>query len=88
MVSEDWEGHFIGVVQCVLPKLVSNHCPILLDEGDVRRDPEPFRFENMWLKEEGFKDKLQAWWEGLNFNGFASFVLATKLKALKPLLRD
>ena len=25
---------------------------------------------------------------GLNFSGFASFVLASKLKALKPLLRN
>ena len=48
----------------------------------------PFRFENMWLKEEGFKDKLQAWWESLNFNGIASFVLGAKLKALKQLLRE
>ena len=47
-----------------------------------------FRFENMWLKEEGFKEKVQEWWAGLNFSGFASFVLASKLKALKPLLRD
>ncbi|KAJ9682487.1 hypothetical protein PVL29_018413 [Vitis rotundifolia] len=48
----------------------------------------PFRFENMWLKEEGFKDKLQAWWESLNFSGIASFVLGVKLKALNPLLRE
>ncbi|KAJ9691475.1 hypothetical protein PVL29_013604 [Vitis rotundifolia] len=48
----------------------------------------PFRFKNMWLKEEGFKKKVQAWWEGLNFSGFASFVLAAKMKALKSLLRD
>ncbi|KAJ9688711.1 hypothetical protein PVL29_014385 [Vitis rotundifolia] len=48
----------------------------------------PFRFENMWPKEEGFKEKVQVWWIELNFRGFASFVLASKLKALKPLLRD
>ena len=48
----------------------------------------PFRFENMWLKEEGFKDKPQAWWESLNFSGTARFVLVAKLKALKPLLRE
>ena len=88
LVSDEWEGHFIGVVQCVLPKPVSDHFPILLDGGGVRRSPMPFRFENMLLKEEGFKDKVQAWWEGLSFNGFASFVLAAKQKALKSLLRD
>ena len=53
----------------------------------MRRGPTPFRFENMWLKEEGFKDVPRTWWEGLNFFGSASFILAEKLKALKPLLK-
>ena len=50
LVSNEWEGHFTGVVQCVLPKLVLDHFPILLDGGGVRRGPMPFRFENMWLR--------------------------------------
>ncbi|RVW79819.1 hypothetical protein CK203_047621 [Vitis vinifera] len=33
------------------------------DGGRMRRDPIPFRFENMWLKE-GFKDLLKGWWQG------------------------
>ena len=53
----------------------------------MRRGPTPFRFENMWLKEEGFKDVLRTWWEGLNFFGVASFILVEKLKAVKPLLK-
>ena len=44
-------------VQTALPKLVSNHCPILLDEG-LRKGSTPFRFKNMWLKEESFQDIL------------------------------
>ncbi|RVW72725.1 Glycerol-3-phosphate acyltransferase, chloroplastic [Vitis vinifera] len=43
--------------------------PILLDGGGVRRGPSPFRFENMWLKEEGFKELLKGWWQGLNYSG-------------------
>ena len=38
LVLEDWEGRFTRVVQCVLPKPVSNHSPILLDgwrKGEV-----------------------------------------------------
>ncbi|RVW66489.1 hypothetical protein CK203_066071 [Vitis vinifera] len=31
--------------------------------------PLPFRFENMWLKMEGFKDLLKSWWEEDNFSG-------------------
>ena len=39
----------------------------------------------MWLKVEGFKELLKFWWQSLSFNGTFSFVLASKLKALKAL---
>ena len=67
---------------------MSDHFPILLDGGGVRRGPVPFRFENMWLKEEGFKDLLKGWWQGLRFSGSFSFILAEKLKALKVILKS
>ena len=41
----------------------------------------------MWLKEEGFKDLLKRWWQGLRFSGSFSFILAEKLKALKVILK-
>ena len=75
LVSEDWETHFSGVTQCTLPRSMSNHFPILLDGGRVRRGQIPFRFENMWMKEKRFKEMLKAWWQGFNFNGSYSFIL-------------
>ena len=87
LVSEDWEGHFKGVVQCTLPRPASDHFPILLDGEGVSKGPVPFRFENMRLKEEGFKDLLKGWWQSLSFNGSFSFILAEKLKALKAILK-
>ena len=83
LVSEDRECYFSGVVQYLLPKLVSDHCPIMLDGGGLRKDPSPFRFENMWLKDNGFKDLLRTWWLGLYLRGFFSFFLFEKLKAIK-----
>ncbi|RVW45209.1 hypothetical protein CK203_067527 [Vitis vinifera] len=88
LISEDWENHFSGMSQCTLPRPVSDHFPILLDGGGVRRGPIPFRFENMWLKEEGFKELLKGWWQGFNFSGSYRFVLSEKLKALKVKLKN
>ena len=89
LIYEEWEDHFTRVVQTVLARPLSNHFLILLDGGGMRRGPTTFRFENMWLKEKGFKNVLKTWWgRGLNFSGSASFILAEKLKALKPLLRS
>ncbi|RVX09394.1 hypothetical protein CK203_015437 [Vitis vinifera] len=45
------------------------------------------KFENMWLEEEGFKDQMKTWWRSLSFTGTSSFVLDTKLKALKDILK-
>ena len=44
LVSEDWETHFSGVTQCTLPRSMSNHFPILLDGGGVRRGTNSFSF--------------------------------------------
>ena len=54
----------------------------------MRKGPMSFRFENMSLKEEGFKEMLRKWWKGIWVNGSANFILAEKLKTLKPILRS
>ena len=56
LVSDDWESQFGNAIQRILPRPVSNHSPILLDNKGVRSGPSPFCFELMWLKFEGFKD--------------------------------
>ena len=85
LIYEDWEAHFQGAIQVVLVKPVSDYSPILLDGGGIRRGPTPFRFENIWLKEEGFKEVLRKWWEGIQVSWSAIFILTEKLKALKPI---
>ena len=51
--------------------------PFYLIWGGGLRGPSPFRFEKMWLEEEGFI-----------FNDSRSFVLDAKLRFLKEVLKS
>ena len=46
-----------------------------------------FRLENMWIKEEGFKELIREWWQSLSFNGSKSSILMEKIKALKSKIK-
>jgi SMC interacting uncharacterized protein involved in chromosome segregation len=59
----------------------------MLECGDSRGGKKYFKFENMWLKYEGFVDKVKSWWDSYSFEGLPSYVLANKLKTLKTDLK-
>ena len=67
---------------------MSDHFPVLLDCGQILGGKRLFRFENMWLKAEGFVDLVRGWWESNAFTGSSSFIMANKLKALKADLKQ
>ena len=56
---DDWENQFSGLFQSTLPNPALDHAPILLDGRGIRKGKTPFKFENMWLKVEGFKDLIR-----------------------------
>ena len=64
---------------------MSDYFPVLLEGGGLKGGSSLFKFENMWLEEDGFKDKMKTWWESLNFIGTPSFILDAKLRALKDI---
>ena len=53
----------------------------------ISKGQSAFKFENMWLKDEGFVERVRQWWNGCCFLGSPSFILAWKLKALKDDLK-
>ena len=48
--------------------------------GGMARGKSPFRFENMWLKMDGFVDRVDSGWNRHSFSGTPSFLFAKKLK--------
>ncbi|KAG6663959.1 hypothetical protein CIPAW_02G057800 [Carya illinoinensis] len=58
LISPEWEIHFPEVWQKRLPRLCLDHWPIMLDCGGIQRRRQHFKFENMWLKSEGFVDRV------------------------------
>ena len=62
-VSTDWEQHFPLVSVQALPRLVSDHTPLIIDTGNCAIiPPKLFRFEKWWLDQPGFHDLVQAVW--------------------------
>ena len=53
----------------------------------MSKRPAPFKFENMLIKEEGFKDLIKVWWQSFEFRGTSNYVPMEKLKAIKNLLK-
>jgi hypothetical protein len=87
LVSFDWEDFYLDVCQKLMPRPLSDHYPILLEVGSMLRGKIPFRFENIWLKTEGFVDRVQCWWSSYSFSSSPSLFLVCKLKALKEDLK-
>jgi len=61
LVSLDWEEQFLDSVQSRLIGPLSDHFSLSLESTKLVRGKAPFKFENMWLKAEGFSDLIEKW---------------------------
>ena len=82
-----FQAHYSDVLLKLLPRPISNHHPLLVVARGMAGGKSSIKFENMWLKEEGLVDRVHRWWSDYEFFGTPSFVLASKLKALKEDLK-
>ncbi|XP_042489021.1 uncharacterized protein LOC122069148 [Macadamia integrifolia] len=87
-VNEDWLKSFDDCIQQVLPHFASDHAPLLVRSG-ISLKPKncPFRLNNFWLDHLDFLDLVNATWN-IEVLGSPTYILAQKLKALKPIIKS
>eukprot|EP00253_Pinus_taeda_P033119 PITA_33119 len=76
------------VINKILPKLTSDHKPVLLclkEEEDL--GPLPFRFSLLWAEREGFFEIVQTAWR-IDVSGSPSYVREQKMKNAKKALKE
>lgn len=82
LISEEW-AHVWGENSLwVLPRDVSDHCPLMLKNEGWSWGPTLFRFNNILLQHREFKGVVEDAWRNQNVTGWMSFVLKEKLKGL------
>lgn len=72
----------------MLPRDVSDHCPLVLKYGGWDWGPKPFRFNNFWLQNRKFKGVVEEVWRNNTVGGWMSFALKEKLKILKGKIKS
>ena len=83
LVSVCWGEVFPYFRQEMEVRVVSDHCPIILDSNPPSWGPTPFRFENMWLNHKSFSSFFGKWWEETVTSGWEGYKFLSKLKIIK-----
>lgn len=84
-------SEFLALWPCAkvtaLPRLLSDHCPIVLSLKNTDFGRTPFRFFNSWLEIPGFESFVKNIADKFVFSGPSDLALAEKLKWLKGRMR-
>ncbi|MCH94158.1 LINE-1 reverse transcriptase like, partial [Trifolium medium] len=88
LLSNEWLFKWGNPIVRVLPREVSDHCPLVVRYGNLDWGPKPFRFNNFWLQNKSFKELVVRTWEGQTFSGWMGFVLKDRLKGLKVCIKE
>lgn len=83
LVSSDWEDLYPSFIQECLPKLTSDHWPIIINTSSKNYGPSPFCFENVWTLHPSFLDLVKGWWVDHEPGGWEGFRFLKKLQFVK-----
>ena len=82
LIDVEWTETFFNIKVWGLPRSISDHCPLLLEEEDLNWGPKPFHNLDAWFSHDGFIELVKQEWrklEGLD--------VTERLKGLKVPIR-
>jgi hypothetical protein len=88
LMSEEWITLGNNSALWVLPRSVSDHCPLMVRSSSSGWGPRPFRFKNFWLSNKAFNGVVKNYWRSSNVTGWMAYVLTEKLKGQKAIIRN
>ncbi|WMV51255.1 hypothetical protein MTR67_044640 [Solanum verrucosum] len=88
LVSQEWDDVFSNLKQYTMQRIILDHSPVTLQGGSWKKNKSYFKFENWWLRTDGFTDRIREWWDSFDYIGTPDYILASKLKALKHKLKE
>ncbi len=81
LVSTEWDSTFPLSTVEALPRITSDHCPILLSTGGKACRPgKVFRLEVAWLKCDDFVSRFHNWWKEVGVSGSGVLNFTSKLR--------
>ncbi len=78
LISTDWDLHFPLTKVSALPRITSDHTPLLL-VTQKSHTPKLFRFEKVWLTREDFIMLVPVWWKEIKSEQGSVLSFAAKL---------
>jgi hypothetical protein len=88
LVSTEWEFNFSRVTVRSLPRVVSDHMPLLLDTGSPSQpNKRSFKFELAWLFKDGFHENMAEVWQRENKGSTTLEKWQNKIRTLRRYLR-
>ena len=82
--SVDWDARFPFSTLSALPKVGSDHTPLVLDTGArAPSNPEPFRFVKWWLSQPGFHQMVTEAWNSLSSSNSSADNKMAKTRVLR-----
>ncbi|KAK9073447.1 hypothetical protein SSX86_007771 [Deinandra increscens subsp. villosa] len=71
-----------------LPRLYSDHCPIILNTAAHDFGPSPFKFFTSWLDKPDFVHMVLQWYSSFMFHRPPDLAFATKLRWIKGKIKS